>query len=500
MRNPIVGRFHAPFWLAAVSVLIVMAPDPVSAGQGSEPDAQAHVEPIPLDRLLEHARKHGPDMLDAQDDIKMSRARVGSSVARNLPRISMSNRLNYRHNNPDAYTYYIDIESGDECTDPSAPNCLPIPIPINVEESFTLPEDAYSFSLNLTGYQPVFAPKQVLNAIKSARNLEMTRLRARRDEEHLVLSLLLDYTAVQHNLEEERVYRESVELARKMERIVAARLETGQATRLDYDQAVVDRQKDEQKLEQLGPQRELDAARMAQDAGLEPGAVLEVCVLTGPPDPGDPMDLSEATSVKMLEQKVKVDKAGKSSALAGYLPTVGAMGGLSFSGSGSTFDEMKNDYMFDNWYVGGSLSWTLFDGLGRFHNARSSSIKLAQTRRDLENERTTVRLDDEKYAQNLRHLAAQRALMESSVALAARNVEATMARYEAGHATYDMVDMALNKLEQQRLQLLAIIQAQWTLTAYRGINAGQEAAVVDRFLAGRDPERCTEVRAKVEAR
>ncbi len=498
MRNAIVrARRGAPLFLGAAAVLVLLSPR--ARGTGAEPP-EGSDDAIPLDRLLEYARAHGPDMLDAQDDIKMSKARVGSSVSRNLPRISMSNRLNFRHNNPDAYTYYIDIESGEECTDPESPTCLPIPIPVNIEESFTLPTESYSFSLNLTGYQPIFAPRQVLGAIKASRNLGMTRLRAERDEENLVMSLLIDYTTVQRSLEEEHIYRQSLEMARKMERIVATKLETGQATQLDYDQAVVDRMKAEQKLEQLIPERELDAALMAQDAGLEPGVSMQVCVLAGPPDPGDPLDLSDATSVKLLEQKVKVDKAGKTSAFAGYLPTVGAMGGLSFSGSGTNADEMKSDYMFDNWYVGGSLSWTLFDGFGRFHSSRSASVKLRQTRRDLENERAELRLNDEKYAQKLRYLAAQRDLMERSVALAERNATATMERYEAGHATYDMVDMALNKLEQQRLQLLGIIQAQWTLTAYRGIGAGQEKVVVERFLAGQDLERCTEVRAMVEAR
>ncbi len=486
--------------LSVVVVCLAFTPAWAGSSDPAGSGGEANGDTIPLDRLLAHAREHGPDVLDAQDSIAVSRARLGSSIARNLPRLSMSNRLNYRHNNPDAYTIYIDIESGDECTDPSAPTCLPIPIPVNIEESFTLPTESYSFSLNFTGYQPVFAPRQVMSAVKASRNLEMTRLRAERDEENLVLSLLLDYTEVQHNVAEEDVYRRSLDLARKMERIVAAKLETGEATQLEYDQAVVDRMKAEQKLAQLVPERELQAAQMAQSAGLGEDSVLEVCVLSGEPDPGEPLDVSGASSIKLLEQKVKVDKAGKTSALTGYLPTLSAMGGLSFSGSGSTVDDMKTDYMFDNWYIGGTLSWTLFDGLGRYHGARSASIQLRQTRRDLENEREETRLTDERYAQKLSHLAAQRDLMERSVALAERNVTATMERYEAGRATYDMVDMAMQKLEQQRLQLLGIVQAQWTLTAYRGISAGHEKAVVARFLEARDPDRCTEVRAMVEAR
>ncbi len=433
---------------------------------------------ISFEDAVRTARDQGPSAQRGEADLQIARARKGQSIARLLPQVSASDRFNRRVNNPERYTFSFD---SDEDCDPAV-NPLCLPIALGEDGQITLPENTLSNSLGLRGSLPVNV-RSLTGVRQAGLSQELTRLRVDAQDERLVLDLVGQYAELQYGVGALMQYEARLALAEETLAVVQGRFTAGEATELDVEQATID--VDEASLAIAQIERALPAGldRLRLLGSPVEGGLL-VCPFGDPPDPATALDLTTATSIASAETSLQLDRLRRTQDQLDVLPTLTLVGGASWTANGQTLAELGESFLFDNWYVGATLSLSLFEGGARLFSRREAAAAVRKSELDLAQERETLALDDRDRVDALADVATEIDLAQRQLDLQSRQVEAARALYfDGGETTFDRYTQARQRLEQRQQQLLALKRQRQQLTAQRWVLAGHADALLDHLFA-----------------
>jgi outer membrane protein TolC len=419
------------------------------------------------------ARAVSPTAQMSAEDLIMARHRFAQAVARALPAVSISDSYTYRYNNPDRFS------SGEDsgCDPEVEPLCQIFTI---VDGTLTLPDNSQSNTLSLSGSLPISSVVYT-SAIQQRKAQQQTEVQVRSKEEQLIQQVVALFGDLQYTVAALEMYEASLALARETLEAVAGQQAVGESTELELAQAQLDVDDAALTITQIERALPLMLEEVALVSGRDPAAGATVCPLPGALRADDPLSIDEATSLASAALQVEMDRLDRTSARLDLLPSLTLLGGLSWSGSGADLSEVQEAFIFNYWYVGGSLSMTLFDGLGGYHSRREAASGLRQSELDADYERETLSLDDRQSALDLLSLSEDIALAERSVALQAREVEAARALYLQGGQPFERYTQARDLYEQLQLQVLSLRRQQQQQAVARWVAAGQIDALLGRL-------------------
>lgn len=434
---------------------------------------------VTLEAVIDTARRDSPTVQMSADDLTIADHTVGMVTSTLLPRISASSRDTYRYSNPEKYTFDYSYD-GSECVPTEEDPCIPFVV---IEGQVVIPNESWSRSRSLSGSQTL-SVDPVMDLLEQRQRRVSTTIQVRSEEESLIFELIGAYTDLQYQRGQEALYTENILLAEEMEAAVTGQHAAGEATDLDLDAARLDTASARLDLLQLNRTIPLSLADMAHTAGIDTLASLSVCDFGEPLDDGSAIDLTNAVTLARLESTLAQESLGRKAGRLDLVPDLSLNGGLTWAGSGELYGELTDATTFDNWYVGASLSTTLFDGGASYHQRRSDAASLHRAQLDLARGQEALKLDDAQLAQALTELQEEAVLLDASVVLAERNVVATRSRYlDGGQVPLDAYTQARASLEQLQLQRLALAAERQELTALRWINAGLTEDLLEALFA-----------------
>jgi len=422
-----------------------------------------------LEEVTQRARSDSPTAIIADADLDLARSRVGSAVSLMLPRVSLSERQTYRHNNPEKYSFSLDGSA--TCEPSSTEPCIPLAV---VDGQVTLPDSFLSNSFGLSAVESLSASTMV-GVAQQKKAAELTETKVGGDEERLIQELLSAYSDLQYQVGLIAIQQRSIVIATELETAVRGSLTAGTATQLDHDRAALDLEEAVTKLSQLERRMPTYLASYAHTAGLDALSVVRICPLLASPDRGEEGSIEASTQLEALRLQQELDRLSQLSARLTFLPSLNVLGGLSYTGSGEDMDTVRAGmYTYDNWYVAGIASWTLFDGLGRMHRNRSADVSLLKSTVELADTTASLRLQDQQFALQLSDLAEDHALAVRSVALAERNVDAVWSMFvDGGQVTFDAVVTARKLLEGERRRQLSVERQRQQVMIARWLSGGR---------------------------
>ncbi|MBT3224048.1 MAG: TolC family protein, partial [Proteobacteria bacterium] len=203
-------------------------------------------EATTFEESIEYALRQSPTAQMGEEDLVVARHRMGTSVSRLLPRLSLSERQIYRYNNPEKYNYSFHFGGGECIPTPESP-CLPYVV---VDGQLMVPEAVLSNSLSLSMVQPV-AASTVVGVLQQHQGKKLTGLKVRGDSEQLVGQLVKSYGELQYQVEYREILERSLSLAEEMALAVQGMHAVGESTQLDLDKALLDVDEAQTNLAQL---------------------------------------------------------------------------------------------------------------------------------------------------------------------------------------------------------------------------------------------------------
>lgn len=278
--------------------------------------------------------------------------------------------------------------------------------------------------------------------------------------------------------------------------VVRGRFDAGEATALEVDQATID--VDEASLAVTQIERALPAGLDRLDLlGSPVDQGLLVCPFGAPLDPDTELDLAAATRIAAAETELKLDRVRRTQGQLDVLPTLTVVGGATWTANGETFTDLEESFLFDNWYVGATLSMSLFEGGARHFSNREAAAAVRKREVELILERDTIALDDRDLRHALQDLAREVDLAVRQLDVQRREVEAARAKFfEGGDTSFDRYTQARRRLEQLQVNHLALLRQQQQLTAQRWVHAGHADALLNHLYAHertQDREACRTV-------
>lgn len=455
-----------PPWILLAPALALAGPALADDGGGGRS----------IPEVIQAARDSAPAMDIAETDLEAAEHAVGSALSLNLPRLSVSDRQTYRFNNPEKYTYSYNVEQGGACLNDAESACLPVVV---IDGVVTLPDSKWSNAVSVSGIQPLIAPRQIVAVKQAQGRVELARIKIKGAEEQLVMDLLSSWFQLQAAEGQREVYQRTLALDQELEANLVVRVDTGQSTQLDLERARLDVEEGKVRLRQLDESEALGAEELAFTAGAPLSEALRVCPAEPAEDPARALSLEGSTRLMAMEQQVEMDRLSLVAARTALIPTLNAVGGATWTGGGTSMEAVVESFMFDHWFVGGQLSVSLFEGMGRYHSNKTAQLGVESSRAKLEQERQEAALTDRQWSQQLAAISEDLALLDRSIILSEANVVAIKSRYLAGTATFEMWTFARQSLESLRLRRVASLSQQWQLVAARWISAGR----VDELLS-----------------
>jgi len=222
-----------------------------------------------------------------------------------------------------------------------------------------------------------------------------------------------------------------LEIAQRQEKDAQVRFKAGTIAKVGLLRAEIDRAKAEQDLKRA--QNALQSGRLTLAVLLDRPADFDV---VEPPEPVTTLDpkelearaLRDRKDVQAARAQVGVARAGRNTAIAGYLPNVNAFGRYAIANAAGF---TGNDY----WLGGLALSWNIFDGGLRESNLRTGNARIDEADAALLKAEAGAK-DDVR--QSLLDLDSARANAEKSKEqrdLAAENQRLVDVSYRAGAST-----------------------------------------------------------------
>jgi outer membrane protein TolC len=217
--------------------------------------------------------------------------------------------------------------------------------------------------------QPIFAGGRLIWGVLSGRASGRAG-KAGRDEQRqqLVVDAARAYFGALKATGLKEVADLSLEASRNNEELALAQYEADAISRAEYLAAVVQRGSDE--INAISAEAAVETARLAffNTVGMEPDPNLTFVPGESPAPPGElpPLDELIARASKQrpdatrIREEKRVAELGVRSAAGGWLPTLAASAVYDWSDTQSPSADTWDDN--DEWIVGLSASWSLFDG------------------------------------------------------------------------------------------------------------------------------------------
>ncbi len=247
--------------------------------------------------------------------------------------------------------------------------------------------------------QPLFAGGRLLWGVMSGRASARAGA-ASRDEQRqlLVVDVARVYLGVLKAQGLKNVAATSLEASRNNEELALAQYETEAISRAEYLKAVVQLGSDE--IASIAAEAAVETARLAffNAVGMEPDENLAFAEVEGvePRELLSPADLTEQAMARRPDvTRTSADKRvadlGVRSARAGWFPSLAASVTYDWNDINPPSRETWND--FDEWVVGATASWDIFDSFQTKANLDRARAAAANTRVAYDRLRDAVALD-----------------------------------------------------------------------------------------------------------
>ena len=402
-------------------------------------------------------------------DAKTSQAAVGSAVSRVLPMVSLSDNLTWTTLNTERFQQ--DGETAEECAERLGRVCEQL---LTLGNSMTIPGETVNHSLSLMGTQTLWSAPSILGIAKAhtRRELSDTQGMLQLDKERS--ELVQTYVELQAAVENLALTRAMLAIADEDLTATQAARSVGDATDLDVDLAAFEVEKTRLDLTQAERAIPRSLDRLWDTAGRLGERTQRVCPMMEVTDRGGPLPLDAALSLELARLQEQLDRQDRTVARLAYLPTLAAVGGVSWSGRGEDLTTSFDDFAQNSWFIGGTASWTLFSGGSRvFDNATSTRSVQSSVLERAQDERDLV-LGDAEYAARLRDLADERDLLDRELDLQRRKLSATTSSYrDGGRAPLDQVLQGRRAVHQLEKQIVSTHQQQVLTATQRWIEAGR---------------------------
>ena len=247
--------------------------------------------------------------------------------------------------------------------------------------------------------QPLFAGGRlvwgVMSGRASARAGEAGRVEQRQS---LVVEIARVYLAVLKAQGLKNVADTSLEASRRNEELALAQYESEATSRAEYLKAVVQRGIDE--TASIAAEAAVETSRLAffNAAGMEPDENLTFAEVEGiePQELPSPAELTDQAmgrrpDVTRTNAEKRIADLGVRSARAGWFPSLAASAVYDWNDVNAPSRETWND--FDEWTVGVTASWDIFDGFSTKANTDRARAAAATIRVAHERLRDAVALD-----------------------------------------------------------------------------------------------------------
>ena len=211
-----------------------------------------------------------------------------------------------------------------------------------------------------------------------------------------------------------------------------------------------------QRVIQMRSQVTLVRARLATTMGMDAGAAIDVAPLSGEP-PENTVSLEQAVSkaradrVELRELDHRIDQSKAGSRIAWYKlgPNVSLVVNYTHNDQGVPLQLFEKDAV----YVGGVLSWDLWDWGTTIAGIHEADAKVREARTARDKMRDQLDLEVREAFLNVGTASEGMVVAKAAVASAEENYRLVTKRYEAGSGTsFDVVD-AESLLTQARAQL-----------------------------------------------
>jgi len=400
-------RFGCLVASAALAVLLSAAP------------ARAQERTISLDEALRIARDNQPALQAARAQARQATARIGEARAAYLPRV-------------DAQTQY----------QRSTPNFLVSPMLLHTplvkgyqaQNNLGAGDTVNYYLFGVSASQLIFDFWKTPSLISQAEAIEQASEADERTVAQVTaLNVRVSYYGVLAAQQLVMVGEETVRNQQKHVEQVRRFVEAGQRTR--FDQSSVELSLANAQLALVRARDALRLVRIRLNTAIGLDAPADYGVVEPPSSPatveGKParelIDEAEQHRPEVIraEAQVEAQRAGGRAALAGYLPSISALGGV----SGAKVEGFGPGY---DWFVGVGLNWNLLNGL-----YTTKQVAEAQAGEDAATaQRASVHLaivaDIEEQQLAIADAAARSDLAESTVATATDRLQQAEHRYELG--------------------------------------------------------------------
>lgn len=304
--------------------------------------------------------------------------------------------------------------------------------------------------------QPLFAGGRLLWGVMSGRASARAGA-ASRDEQRqlLVVDVARVYLGVLKAQGLKNVAATSLEASRNNEELALAQYETEAISRAEYLKAVVQLGSDE--IASIAAEAAVETTRLAffNAVGMEPDENLAFAEVEGvePRELRSPADLTEQAMARRPDViRTSADKRvadlGVRSARAGWFPSLAASVTYDWNDVNSPSRETWND--FDEWAVGATASWDIFDSFQTKANLDRARAAAANARVAYDRLRDAVTLDVTKAYYEYKKQAETVTVAEKTAAAAEEEFTIVQELYTLGGAsTLELTDAQARFVEAQ---------------------------------------------------
>ncbi|HKJ81902.1 MAG TPA: TolC family protein [Ignavibacteriaceae bacterium] len=237
--------------------------------------------------------------------------------------------------------------------------------------------------------------------------------------------------------------------------ILNSQISNGIARRIDYSKLTVTKNNLQTQIDNLEKLKVQQSNMLKFILGLNNDAqlVLTDSLTEQVEVPNDtPLDLSQRTDIKLIENQIENTKLNKKSVSKSYLPTLSAVGQFYYQGQQNEFNYFNGkDRFFKVGYVGLSLSVPIFNGFEKQHKIQQYNLEIAQLQNTKKNTANNLRKDYanaiEEYRNSLKIIHRQ----QENIKVAEDNYNISLQQYKQQTLLLSDLILAENSLTEARL-------------------------------------------------